>query len=263
MTRLTATMKWDVRLQWRNGFYYAAMVVVIIWALLMSQVPANVLSGIGDDTLAWLLPVAILGNLLIGTFYFMGGLLLLEKGEGTLEAQIVTPLRSTEYILSKLATLTVLSLIENSLLVGIIFALRSRFWLEPFQQVSALGPELIISILLFDAGLILAALMLCLAGFLVVIRYDSINEYLLPSILVTTVLMLPLVAYMAGWQSPLLYLHPLQAPLLLLQAAWQPLPAWPILYALAYSLLWIWLLFRVAHNAFYRFVIIKQGVVTR
>ena len=164
---------------------------------------------------------------------------------------------------SKLVTLTVLSLIENSLLVGIVFALRFHPWTNLEQLLNAFSLELIASPLLFVAGLILGAVILCLAGFLVVIRYDSINEYLLPSIAVTSVLMLPLVAYLAGWQSWLLLLHPLQSPLLLLQAAWQPLPPGQLFYALAYGLLWSWLLFRAAQNAFYRFVIAKQGVAIR
>jgi len=260
MTRLTSTMKWDVRLQWRNGFYYATLVVVVIWTLLFSQIPVQMFGEIGRSSLAWLLPVTVLSNLLVSTFYFIGGLLLLEKGEGTLEAQIVTPLRSGEYLLSKLSTLTLLAVVENGLLVGIIYTLILRPWTALEQSLSALNTELLGSLLFFIAGLVLAAIILCLAGFLVVIRYDSINEYLLPSILVTTVLMLPMVAYLAGWQSWLFYLHPLQTSLLLLQAARQPLPAWQLLFALIYSLLWVWLLFRAANKAFYRFVVIKQGV---
>ncbi|MBE2224718.1 MAG: hypothetical protein IAF02_24470, partial [Anaerolineae bacterium] len=41
MTRLTSTMKWDVRLQWRNGFYYAAIVIVVVFLLIFSQVAIN------------------------------------------------------------------------------------------------------------------------------------------------------------------------------------------------------------------------------
>ncbi len=37
--------------------------------------------------------VFVLGNMTIGTFYFMAGLVLLEKGDGVLEGLIVTPLR--------------------------------------------------------------------------------------------------------------------------------------------------------------------------
>ena len=263
MTRLVSTMKWDARLQWRNGFYYAVMVVILIWSVLISMVPAQVWQGVSAGSLSWLLPAVVLGNLLIGTFYFMGGLLLLEKGEGTLEAQIVTPLRPGEYLQSKLATLTILSLVENSLLVAALLIFHSRFWAAGGHALSLPGVDMVTSLFLFAAGLILGALILCLAGFLVVIRYDSINEYLLPSIIVTAVISLPLVTYLAGWQNWLLYLMPLQAPLTLLQAAWQPLPLWQLVYGAAYSLLWVWLLYRAANKAFYHFVINKQGVSSR
>ncbi len=258
MTRLISTMKWDTRLQWRNGFYYAALVVVVIWSLLVSQIPQRALQELGGG-LAWLLPIAVLGNLLIGTFYFIGGLLLLEKGEGTLEAQIVTPLRTNEYLISKLSTLTLLSLLENSLLVGIITIFRSPFESEGGWAMIGSATALMVGIILFIAALVVGALILCLFGFLVVIRYDSINEYLLPSILITTLLMLPLATYLAGWFNPLLYLHPVQAPLTLFQAAWQTLPVWEILYGLLYGLIWVGLLFHAARKAFYRFVIAKQG----
>lgn len=257
MTRLTATMQWDVRLQWRNGFYYAILVVLLFSALLISQIPDEAFEFIGGKGLAWMLPAAVLSNLLIGTFYFMGGLLLLEKGEGTLTAQIVTPLRTNEYLISKLGTLTFLSVIENSLLVGIIYLFRSRIWNHWGSIEMVMRPELVASLFFYLLGLILGAVMLCLAGFLVVIRYDSINEYLLPSILITSLLMLPLLSYLGGWQSWLIYLHPLQAPLILLRAAWQPAVAWQLAYALFYSLLWIGLLFQAARRAFYHFVIIK------
>lgn len=260
MTRLSSTMRWDARLQWRNGFYYVALVFVIIWLLILSQVPEALLASIPGESIAWLLPAFVLSNLLVGTFYFIGGLLLLEKGEGTLEAQIVTPLRSGEYLFSKLATLTALSLLENGLLVGITLGLRSRFWTDAGAFFTNLGPEMFLTVFFFVTGVILAALILCLAGFLVVIRYDSVNEYLLPSILVTILLLLPLITYLASWSNFLLYLHPLQAVLLVLQAAWQDVAAWELFYGFGYSFLWIWLLYRAAHNAFYRFVISKEGV---
>lgn len=48
----------------------------------------------------------MLGNLPLATFFFIAGLVLLEKGEGTLEAQIVTPLTAGGYLASKILTLT-------------------------------------------------------------------------------------------------------------------------------------------------------------
>ena len=233
MTRLTATMQWDVRLQWRNGFYYAAIAVVVMWLFIASQIP--------DETLIWLLPMMIMGNLVIGTFYFLGGLVLLEKDEGSLEARVTTPLRPTEYLGSKVLTLTGLAVLESSLITIASVGLQANWvWLL--------------------AGVVETAVFFCLVGFIVVARYDSVNEYLLPSIGWLLLLGLPLATYMAGWSHWLLYLHPMQATLTLMTGAWQALPWWLISYCLVYPALWIALAAHLSLRTFHRFVITKQGV---
>lgn len=191
MKRLTATIACDVRLQVRNGFYYAAGFVAFFWVLALSRVPVENLGGF--------MPVFILANLLINTFYFIAGLVLLEKGEGTLMAQVVTPLRIWEYLASKVITLTGLSLLENLLIVGLGYGLNFN-----------LLPLLI--------GMSLATTLYTLVGFVAVSRYDSINEYLFPSFLYTLVFIPPFLPYMGLGESWLFYLHPLQAPLLLTKA---------------------------------------------
>ncbi|MBT3187986.1 MAG: ABC transporter permease [Anaerolineae bacterium] len=230
MTRLISTMRWDMRLQWRNGFYYAAIAIVVMYLLIFSQIP--------KDNLTWLLPLMLIGNMIIGTFYFIGGLVLLERGEGSLEARVITPLRPIEYIISKVATLSGLALLESGLIIIISYGLDVN-WLALL------------------AGVVEIAVFFCLVGFIIVVRYDSINEYLLPSILYTMLICLPLVSYLAGWEHWLLYLHPTQATLMLLKGAWQPLLWWKTAYALIYPGLWIAWLIRLSLRAFHRFVITK------
>ncbi len=233
MTRLTSTMQWDVRLQWRNGFYYAAIVIVVFFLLAFSQ--------ISIDNIAWIMPYMLINNMMIGTFYFIGGLVLLEKSEGSLEARVTTPLRPTEYLTAKVATLTGLTLVESMLIV-----------------VFAVGWD--VNWLFVIAGVTLTAVFLCLVGFIAVVRYDSINEYLLPSILFVMIACLPLGFYLANWQHWLLYLHPVQAMLTLIAGGWEQLPWWLIVYCLIYSLLWIDLLVHLSLRAFHRFVVTKEGV---
>jgi fluoroquinolone transport system permease protein len=92
-----------------------------------------------------------------------------------------------------------------------------------------------------------------------VARYSSINEYLLPSLLYVAVLLLPLLPYVNGWDSPLIYLHPLQALLVVIQAAFQPVEFWRIMYGLLYAGLWIGLVYLLARRALRRFVIAEVG----
>ncbi len=154
MRRLLATARIDVRLQHRNGFYYAVAVVLALFAILISQIPEV-------DWSPWLAPL-LLSNLVMVSFFFIGGLVLLEKGEGTLEVQVVTPLRVGEYLGAKIGTLGVLSLVENLILVVLVSGLQHRFGL-------------------LILGIACASVIYTLIGFIAVARYDSINAYLMPA----------------------------------------------------------------------------------
>ena len=86
MTRVVATLGADVRVQFRNGFYLASAFVVACSVALLRWLP--------PDVAGLLLPVVVLENIVVNTFYFASALLLLERGEGTFAAQSVTPLRA-------------------------------------------------------------------------------------------------------------------------------------------------------------------------
>ena len=113
--------------------------------------------------------------------------------------------------------------------------------------------------MLLATVLALSAALFCLYGFLVVARYDSINEYLFPSMLYTSVLSLPLLDYFGVWETPLMYLHPVQAPLVLLEAAFRPVAAWEVAYGVLYGLAWVVPMGLLAVRAFHRFVVTREG----
>lgn len=228
MMRLLTTMRCDVTLQIRNGFYAATVFVTVIWAFLLTQARAL--------DLGWLIPPMIVGNLLIGTFYFIGGMVLLEKGDGTLRAQVVTPLRIGEYLVAKVVTLSGLALAES--LVVVLAIAGWRF--APLPLI---------------AGVLVASALYCLAGFVVVARYTAINEYLLPSGAYVTLLWIPLIAYAAQWSHWLLYLHPMTAALLLVKGAFEPMSGWQLLYALVYPALWVAILYLWSRRAFRQWII--------
>jgi fluoroquinolone transport system permease protein len=232
MRRLHSTIICDIRLQVRQGFYYAAAFVALFWAIVLSRAPS-------DRLLIWM-PVFILSNILINTFYFMAGLVFLEKAEGTLMAQCVTPLRNWEYLLSKLVTLALVAVGES--LVIIVAGYRGSF--------TPLG---------FISGIVFSAVICSLAGFLFVIRYDSINEFLFPSFLFTLISVPPFLGYFDLLGTPLLYLHPLQGPVLLTKAAFGPIAGWQWVYSVLSSALWFTSLLALSNRAFKRFVIATEG----
>lgn len=211
MTRLLATLRTDVRLQLRNRLYHAAAVMAVASMLVLRWLPA--------EAAMLILPVLILENVLVNTFYFVSGLLLWERGEGTFAAQSVTPLRHREYLGSKLITLTALSLGENLIIAASVIGLESR-------------------LLLAAIGIVLAAVLFCLAGIALVVRYASINEFLMPSVVYTLLLTLPVLGVF-GVGAPHMYLpHPAHGTLTLLQMPTSATAAW-WLYAVGYPVLWI------------------------
>lgn len=232
MKRFWSTFLNDVRLQWRHGFYLAAAVMLALFALLMGQ--------LSPENARWLLPVVIVNNVIVNGYYFVAGLVLLEKGEGALQAQVVTPLRPSEYLLSKAASLSLLSLAENGLLALLLLG------------ESAHGGWLLV-------GLVAGTVFFTLGGFLVVVRYETVNEYLLPSMLIVSMLTLPLLPYFGVgdvvFLSEALYLHPLQAVLLALgAAAGAPLAAWQMVYVVSYATLSTGIVLTLARAAYVRFV---------
>ena len=232
MKRLLTALQADIRLQFRNGFYWAAAFVAICCIILLRQLEL-------DDWVR-LLPVFFLSNLLAGTFYFVAGLVLLEKREGTLTARIVTPLRDWEYLASKTLSLAGLAILESySILALTGMALRP------------------IPLLL---GVAACSVMLTLAGFICVSRFSSINEYLFPSFLITLVFVPPFLDYLGILESSLNLLHPLAPPLTLAGLAVEGeggLADW--LYGLTGSVLWSGLLFWAAIRAYRRFVVAEEG----
>ena len=129
--------------------------------------------------------------------------------------------------------------------------------------VESLVVIVVVSGFIFNLMLILAVLLLIamytLYGFFVVSRYDSISEFLLPSSLWVMWFSLPLLYQFDIWKTNLMYLHPLQAPMLLIQAGFEALPVWQIIYGILYSLLWIAAGYFVSLRAFHRFVIRREG----
>ena len=235
MTRLVPTLRHDVLTQYRQGFYAASVFVLVIVGTVISLLP---------PAAAVILPAILLTGMLMGTFVFMAALLLLEKGQRTLEGLIVTPLKPGEYLLSKVSTLTGVALVENTVITAI-------------ARANGLLPDVEWGWIL--AGSTFSGAVFTLLGFLTVIRYDSLNELMFPMILVTALLQLPAMVCFGMPEYPALYLLPTHGPLLMFQASLEPVPPWKTAYAALYPSAWILLSFLWGRRAFHHFVASGMG----
>ncbi len=209
MSRLTATLRLDGRLQARNHVYWIVGIAALALAL-----PLRALFT--PDQLRFVMPILALSGVTLTTLFLVGVLLMLERGEGTLDVVRVSPLRPSEYLASKLVTVTALALVESAVIVGAAYG----------GDVSP--PWLALAVLL-RAGLVGAI------SVAVGVRHRSLTEFLLPAIAWTLALDLPVLWYLELWTSPILYAWPTLPSLLLAKAAFLPVEGWQLVYGCAYG----------------------------
>ena len=113
MSRLSATLLLDAKLQARNRIYIIVGIAALgLAAALRYLVPPH--------HLHYFMPLVALSGVSITTFFLVAVLLLLERTEGTLDVVLVSPLRPAEYLASKLITLTALFVPDTRMLIVLL-----------------------------------------------------------------------------------------------------------------------------------------------
>ena len=229
MSRLTRTLRLDAQLQARNKVYLIIAVAVfgLAFALRALFTPGQ---------LHFFMPLVVMSGVAMTTVFLVGVLLLIERGEGTLSVVMVSPLRPSEYLASKLITLTALALAESAIVAVVAYGLGFSFgWLV--------------------LAVVMRASMGVAVGVVVGVRYGSITRFLLPAMLASFAFDLPNIWYLELWPSPLFYLWPSMPPLLLAKAAFLPVAPLQLVYAFVYGTLAVGAALIWASRSIDRFVV--------
>lgn len=229
MKTLSRLIRWDLTVQARYQILTALFAVMIVYLLLFWLVP-----GIRYDEL--LITLIFSDPALLG-LTFIGALVLFEKGENTLDALVLTPIRDWQYIWSKALSLTL-----SATIAGVILAGVGHGWNYNYP--------------VFITGLFLTSVFFILIGFVMVARVSSLNEYIIRLALLMIPVSLPLLNLFGLTDYLLWYLMPTQASLLLFQFSlgMEVLP-WQMVYAYAYLLLAILMAYGLARRAYHRNII--------
>lgn len=231
--RSMVAVRYDVLFQVRHGFYYVYLITCALYVVALRSLP--------QEALVVVLPIVIFSDPALLGLFFIGGIVLLERGQRTIEGLFVTPLTVSEYLWAKTLSLSLLALC-TSLLVAIVGGQR------------AFNPLLLV------LGVLLCSVPATLSGLAIGARMRSVNWYLLSAsffIVVLCVPVLPFTGLIKGhW---LFYLFPSRAGLLLINGAYQGIGTGDLIYALAYLLVvsgaaWYW-----ARTWFGRYVIRQIG----
>jgi fluoroquinolone transport system permease protein len=232
MNRLINLTRWEVAIQRRQGIYYAAIFVILVWSAILFAVP--------DGAIQPLLISVLYLDLSIFGFFFMAALFYLEKGDRVLDGLVVTPMRSQDYLLVKAGTLTVVSILTGAAVSLIVYGPGLNWGWYALSVALMAGPASFL-------------------GFALATRYGGISDFLVSSILYVFLLQIPLVSYFGMVDFFGLYLIPSGPSMILLAAAFHPMPAWQIGFALIYGALVNLIAFWLARRAFERTVTGQAG----
>lgn len=238
MSNLKNMLKWEFTLLYRYKIIHISILSVILY-FLTTQAIEDMNRPIFHSLLLFFDP-AIIGIM------FVGALVLFEKSENVLQALVITPMKTDDYLLSKITSLTILSCIS----AGIFITLMNIFGGIDFN------------VFFLASGIILTSILLILLGFILVSRVKSINEYLMAMALVFLGLTFPPMLHLSGlYENVIFYLWPTQASLLIFRGVFNEavLETWEIAYGIIYQIVWIGILFFLARKAFYKYIISKGG----
>jgi fluoroquinolone transport system permease protein len=166
--RLTACIRNDIRIQFRSGFYLAYAVVTGLYVVLLRLLPWDIAD--------WVAPLVIFTDPSVVGLFFVGGLILLEKNDHTLESLFVTPVRTREYIWSKAISLGLIAVLSS-----LVIALAWRGWSLSFLP------------LLLGVGL--TSFLFTMLGIAIASDADTVNRYMLEAIPYMLPFYLPLLWY--------------------------------------------------------------------
>ena len=170
----------DVRFQWKYGFYFLYLVFTLLYLLILQLLPSP-----WKPKAAMLL---VFSDPAAMGLFFMGAIIQLEKGEKTLQSLSVSPVRNHEYVLSKLISLALLAT-----LVAISLAWAGKIFDRPIRFV----------VVVFAGACLFSSI-----GMMIATKTDTLNQFIVATIPIELVTNLPAIAYLFGYNHPLMLLHP-------------------------------------------------------
>jgi len=109
--RLGRLIRGDIHFQWKYGFYFIYFILTLLYVCAIAALPEHWKNNIAA--------IMIYSDPAAMGLFFMGAIVLLEKSQKVLNAMVVSPVKVSEYILSKTIALIAISSII-ALILGLV-----------------------------------------------------------------------------------------------------------------------------------------------
>lgn len=223
--RLLHAIRADIRFQIKQGFYLVYVIITLLYLVILSFLP--------HDLLPVALPLVVFSDPSVLGLFFIGGIILLEKVQGVLMVVVVSPLRTSEYILSKVISLAILSIL-------------AAFVISFFSSYEAINWLLLLMATILTSGIF------TMSGIMINAGCETVNQYMLKTIPYMLLFVLPCFSLIGFPYSYLFTVVPSVAALRLMMGAYQGI-AWfeagaLVVYLAGINYLFLRLTMRVFEN---------------
>lgn len=183
----------DLKFEWKQGFFLIYFIISFMYLLLLTQIPESVRILV--------VPFVVFSDPSVLGLFFIGGLLLLEKEQGILQSIVVTPLRSMEYVIGKILSLSLVAVFAGFLITKLSVSQSVHYGI------------------LF-MGILLTSCFFTQLGIVVACHSKSINGFFLKMIPYMLTMMAPMFLLIPFWEMTYLNLIPGVAGLRLVYSAY-------------------------------------------
>jgi fluoroquinolone transport system permease protein len=113
--------KFDIIAQYRQGFYLVYGIITVIYIFILASVP--------EEARQVVTAYFIVSDTSILGMVFVGAMVLLEKQQNILQSFFITPLKLSDYLWSKVISLTLIAVLVSSFIGFIPGGMLSNWWL--------------------------------------------------------------------------------------------------------------------------------------
>jgi len=181
---MNSLLKYDIILQWRQGFWLIYFIVCLVYLAILFGVP--------PENREFLSILFVLSDTSVLGVTFVGALILLENQQNVLQSLFITPLHVNQYLLSKTISLGLIAAIMSLMLLSI-----------PNTIDMELGVRMLV--------VITTSAIFTLLGIGLGTRAETLNQYFINILGGSMIIMLPAVPFLLWKQFSWLVIFPLNA----------------------------------------------------
>lgn len=232
-------VRWDLYMQKKYGLINAGIIMSILWIAILMLFSSSLIPSV--------IPLVLLGDLATMGFMFIASMIYFERGQGSVNAVISTPVKTKEYIQSKIFSLFIYILCVSLVVVYSVSIIKG-------VQVN------LIFVLL---SITMTSIFYMLLGLFLSTKYKSFTDFLFPTGILFLILFVPILDFLNLEQLKFLdmiyYIWPTHGMLLLMKGMFNPISVFNFVYAVAINLVFIWFLYKKCLKEFNIKIIGRRG----